>query len=90
LLSVLREAGIDRIDALKIDVEGMEDKILLPFFRDAPPSLWPSLLQIEDRRVDWPIDVIAALTANGYAESSRSRTDMMLRRAHDPESANRY
>ena len=31
---------------VKIDVEGFEDRILVPFFRDAPRSLWPKLLQV--------------------------------------------
>jgi FkbM family methyltransferase len=83
LLSVLREAGLDRIDALKIDVEGMEDTILVPFFRDAPRSLWPALVLIEDRRVDWKDDVIRMLTADGYTISSRSRVDAMLRLTPD-------
>src|SRR5436853_3815510 len=34
LLDVLRKAGITTVDALKIDVEGAEDIVLAPFFRD--------------------------------------------------------
>src|SRR5436305_1740507 len=36
LLAVVREAGLVGIDALKIDVEGAEDLVLVPFLRDAP------------------------------------------------------
>src|SRR5262249_32597514 len=39
LEEVLRREGIVSIDALKIDVEGAEDRILIPFFRDAAQSL---------------------------------------------------
>ena len=42
LTQVLAEQGVDRIDALKIDVEGVEDRILLPFFKSAPESLFIS------------------------------------------------
>src|SRR5918998_1212233 len=41
LLDLLREDGFSRVDAMKLDVEGAEDLILDPFFRDAPPSLHP-------------------------------------------------
>lgn len=87
LLSLLREQGIERIDALKLDVEGMEDVILLPFLRDAPRSLWPQLMLIEDARELWSADVFAALAANGYAVSSRSKLNVMLRRTGDQSSS---
>src|SRR5947209_546201 len=44
LLAVLSEAGITTIDALKIDVEGAEDIVLVPFLRDVPQSLLPRLV----------------------------------------------
>ena len=80
LLAVLRDEGIERIDALKIDVEGMEDIVLMPFLRDAPSSLWPNLIVIEDAHELWSADLFAALAANGYTVSSRSKLNVMLRR----------
>ena len=61
LISVLRDAGIASIDALKIDVEGAEDVVLVPFFRDAPRGLFPELVLIEDTRGFWQTDVFALL-----------------------------
>jgi FkbM family methyltransferase len=81
LLDVLRQEGIARIDALKIDVEGAEDAILLPFFRDAPESLWPDLIVIEDARDAWHSDLFGVLTAYGYVLSGRSKLNVMLRRS---------
>jgi FkbM family methyltransferase len=78
LLQFLQDQGLERIDALKIDVEGMEDVVLIPFFRDAPRSLWPRLIVIEDGRELWSTDVIAEL-AGRYEVSSRSRYNLMLR-----------
>jgi uncharacterized protein (UPF0218 family) len=46
LLAALSELGADRIDALKIDIEGSEDLALTPFLNSAPDSLLPSLLII--------------------------------------------
>ncbi len=80
LLTVVTQAGMTGIDALKIDVEGAEDKVLVPFFRDAPPTLWPRLVVIEDSSAEWSTDLFALLKAKGYAVSSRSKQNVMLRR----------
>ena len=47
LLSILLEEGYERVDAIKLDIEGAEDLVLDPFFRDAPPALWPRLIIME-------------------------------------------
>jgi FkbM family methyltransferase len=80
LLSVLREAGVSRIDALKIDVEGNEDAVLVPFFREAPQSLWPDLIIVEDARELWREDLFSLLTNNGYDVARRTRLNVVLRR----------
>lgn len=60
-------AGVARIDVLKIDVEGFEDRVVVPFFRDAPERLWPSAVLIEIARAeDWEEDAVAALRNAGY------------------------
>jgi hypothetical protein len=76
---VLAEAGIVSIDALKIDVEGAEDIVLAPFLRDAPQSLLPHLILIEDTRDVWGVDLFALLAARGYTETERSRQNVALR-----------
>jgi len=47
LLTIVTEEGLPRIDALKIDIEGMEFRVLDHFFRSAPPALWPRLVITE-------------------------------------------
>ncbi|MEJ0077658.1 MAG: FkbM family methyltransferase [Alphaproteobacteria bacterium] len=79
LLAVLSEAGITSIDALKIDVEGAEDIVLAPFLRDAPASLLPRLILIEDTRGFWGLDLFALLGSRGYTEQERSRQNVALR-----------
>lgn len=44
LAAVLAEQGLDRIDVMKIDVEGHEAPILGHFFAHAPRAAWPGLL----------------------------------------------
>jgi FkbM family methyltransferase len=79
LLAVLAAEGIEAIDALKIDVEGFEDVILCPFFRDAPPRLWPGLIIIEDSRVSWKVDLLSVLSAKGYTLATRSKQNLIMR-----------
>ena len=77
LLAIVRDAGIASIDALKIDIEGAEDLALAPFLREAPRTLLPRLLVLEDRP-DWAIDLYALLQQTGYVVSARSRQNVML------------
>jgi len=87
LLGLLTAEALGAVDALKIDVEGAEDTILAPFFRDAPPKLWPALIIVEDSRASWKVDLMSLLAANGYSVSVRSKQNLVLRRAIDPLAA---
>jgi FkbM family methyltransferase len=80
LLDVLAGEGVDAVDALKIDVEGLEDVILAPFFRDAPAHLLPHLVIIEDSRPSWKVDLMSVMQAKGYELVALSRhKNLMLR-----------
>jgi FkbM family methyltransferase len=79
LLQLLTQEGVESIDALKIDVEGMEDSILSSFFRDGPQRLWPRFILVEDASAVWNTDLFSLLAANGYSVASRSRQNVMLR-----------
>lgn len=52
LRSILADAGIRRIDAMKIDIEGHEFGTLTAFFRDAPQELLPGLMIVETSHAD--------------------------------------
>ena len=47
LLSLAREEGYSKIDAIKLDIEGAEDLVLDPFLSTAPRALWPRLIVME-------------------------------------------
>jgi FkbM family methyltransferase len=82
LQRILEDAGLSRVDALKIDVEGFEDRVLTGFFRQAPPSLWPRAVVIEHlARNEWQDDCIADMLRRGYAETGRTRSNTLLVRA---------
>jgi FkbM family methyltransferase len=79
LQRILDDAGADHVDALKIDVEGFEDRVLTGFFKQAPQRLWPRAVVIEHlSRNEWQDDCIADMRARGYAEIGRTRSNTML------------
>jgi FkbM family methyltransferase len=79
LQRILEEAGAARVDALKIDIEGFEDRALIPFFRDAPQTLWPRAVVIEHlSKNEWLADCIADMRARGYAETGSTRSNTLL------------
>ena len=81
LQHILEQAGVSHVDALKIDIEGYEDRALMPFFREAPPSLWPRSVVIEHlSKNEWLADCIADMLARGYAEAGRTRSNTLLLR----------
>jgi len=81
LQRILGEAGTRHVDALKIDVEGYEDRVLTGFFKEAPPSLWPRAVVIEHlSRNEWLADCIADMRQRGYAEAGKTRSNTLLAR----------
>ncbi|HEY9099279.1 MAG TPA: FkbM family methyltransferase [Thiobacillus sp.] len=79
LAEVISSQGISQVDALKIDVEGMEDAVLFPFFETSPRSLWPRLVIIEHTsQTAWKKDILSWMMASGYQEIERNRSNAML------------
>jgi FkbM family methyltransferase len=79
LQRILEEADVSWVDALKIDVEGFEDRVLTGFFREAPQSLWPRAVVIEHLSDnEWQNDCIADMRARGYAETGKTRSNTLL------------
>ena len=79
LSGILAEAGLSHIDALKIDIEGFEDRVLTGFFAEAPQTLWPRAVVIEHlSRDEWLQDCIADMVARGYTQAGRTRSNTLL------------
>ena len=79
LQRILEEGGVSHVDALKIDVEGFEDRVLTGFFAEAPQALWPRAVVIEHlSKNEWQQDCIADMRARGYAETGRTRSNTLL------------
>ncbi|TDR88982.1 FkbM family methyltransferase [Enterovirga rhinocerotis] len=80
LLDIVREEGFERLDAVKLDVEGAEDLILDPFFADAPESLYPGLIIVENGTGRWQIDLPDLLDRHGYRKIAQTRLNLVFER----------
>jgi FkbM family methyltransferase len=69
LNSVVSEAGIEHVDAVKIDVEGFEDQVLVPYLSAVPRALYPKAVILEANIDSWDSDLLGALTKAGYRTS---------------------
>ncbi len=77
LADVVREAGLYRIDCLKVDVEGREAEVIMPYLRSSPRALWPRHLIVElpQAHRDGPRspELEEWLVARGYRPVLRTR-----------------
>lgn len=78
LVAQLQALQVTRIDALKIDIEGAEDRALVPFFRDAEPRLWPKLIIIENSQHKWQTDLYALFALLGYQIQFQNRMNSVF------------
>jgi FkbM family methyltransferase len=81
LLDLLSREGLTRVDALKLDVEGAEDLVLDPFFRDAPASLYPGLFIVANVPERWQIDVVKLLKGRGYRQILETKMNLVFERS---------
>ncbi|MEL6481807.1 MAG: FkbM family methyltransferase [Pseudomonadota bacterium] len=92
LLAAVRRAGLAKIDALKIDIEGMEACVLAAFLAEAPETMHPALVLMEaplrkrEKAAGGGVetDALALLDAAGYRLACRTRLNAILTRAPDP------
>ncbi|MEO0429724.1 MAG: FkbM family methyltransferase [Pseudomonadota bacterium] len=86
LRTALSRAGLDRVDALKIDIEGMEAPVLEGFLASAPAALRPDLVILEaplraDAAVPNPKGqgrALWLLRNAGYELAARTRLNAIL------------
>ncbi len=81
LTKVLEEQGVEQIDALKIDIEGYEDKVVKSLFENAASSLLPRALLIEHVSKDlWSYDCITEAKKLGYKVVFETRLNTAMLR----------
>ncbi len=85
LADIVTDAGLDRIDCLKVDVEGREADVIQPFLRNAPRALWPGHIIVELKAGScdgWrSAELETWLTARGYRLELRTKLNGFFRLA---------
>jgi FkbM family methyltransferase len=81
LQRILEDAAVTKVDALKIDVEGFEDRVLTVFFKNTPKALWPRAVVIEHlSRKQWLEDCVGDMLSRGYSPAGKTRSNTLLLR----------
>ncbi|MEM6462903.1 MAG: FkbM family methyltransferase [Pseudomonadota bacterium] len=79
LSHALKSRMIGQVDLLKIDIEGFEDRALLPLMTDEHVALWPKALLIETAlKEHWQTDCVAELLARGYTNAGQTGENILL------------
>lgn len=79
LLALLQSKGIDKVDALKIDIEGHEPPVLRHFLHHAPQALWPRVV-ISEFKDQTAGDILALLAARGYRRRETTKLNFVFER----------
>ena len=79
LSELLKKEGITKVDVLKIDIEGFEDRALFPYFETLNKKHYPRLILMEDSsQTDWDENILEWLLANGYRVLARTRGNTLI------------
>jgi FkbM family methyltransferase len=82
LADILMEQKVSRVDAIKVDVEGYEDRALLPYFDHVAREGWPKTILIETvLRHRWERDCLIELGRRGYQRAAATSENVILRLA---------
>ena len=80
LADCLKEAKVKRVDFLKVDVEGLEDKVICPLL-EADEALWPKMIYFEvEHQGAWSLPLLERLESCGYVEIESFGKNRLFRR----------
>lgn len=83
LADCLNEAKIKRVDFLKVDVEGMEDRVICPLL-EGDPAFWPRLIYFEIAHDGtWQMPLMQMLAERGYTQAGEFRDNGLFERRED-------
>ena len=78
LEKLISELKLDRVDAIKVDVEGYEDRVLIPYLQNAPDSLLPSVIVLEFNPNQWQNNLVSVANTRGFQQTKRSGLNCIL------------
>lgn len=86
LSDYLSDAARYEVILLKIDVEGYEPEVLVPFFSATDPALWPTHILIEtEHDDDWSSDLSTQLAERGYQTAGAQDGNTFFQRVRQTE-----
>ncbi len=80
LFELMDYQGMERADALKIDIEGAEDTVMPAFLERCPPERLPRMIIIEILAQTWSVDCVQLAKDKGYAPLTQNKRNMVLTR----------
>ena len=78
LIDFIKDEKIENISAMKIDVEGNEESVIIPFIENANKKLLPLIIIIENNKSSWKTDLIKLLEEKGYLIKKKTRMNYIL------------
>jgi len=79
LIDIVNEEKLNHITNLKIDIEGSEDLVLIPFFKNCKKKLYPKNIVLEHSSHKlWKKNLIKFLTNIGYKKIFKNRSNIIL------------
>ena len=79
LQEIVQWAALSHIDAIKVDVEGYEDRVLGPFLRSVADALLPKVIVAEcSWSGNWEGDWLTRAYERGYREIRRTRNHNVI------------
>ena len=78
LIDFIHDEKIKNIAAMKIDVEGNEESIIIPFLDCAEKQLLPLIIIIEKNDDSWKTNLISKLKQKGYIVKKKTRMNYIL------------
>ena len=79
LLDIVQSAKLNHINAIKVDVEGYEDRVLEPFLQSAVDTLLPKAIVAEcSWSGNWESDWLVRARERGYREIKRTRNQNII------------
>ncbi len=77
LYEVCKAKNLSHIDAMKVDIEGHDERALGAFFKAAPKTLWPRLLILETGR-EATTSLLEMCALRGYTLTKRAGINSVL------------
>jgi len=78
LLEVIDAQKLSRVDVVKCDIEGAEDRALIPFLIDAPHHLLPHCFIFENNQDQWQDELLETLLQRDYIQTHETRLNYIF------------